>query len=36
MGLIPAEFWAFSSPSIPQWWVLNQVPQGGATLLIFP
>ena len=33
---MPAGCWAFSSIFIPRWRVLNQVPRGGATLLIFP
>ena len=39
LSLIPAGSWAFFfsflAISLNQWWVLNQVPHGGATLLIF-
>ena len=38
-GLIPTGSWAFSLvsfSSVNEWRVLNQVPRGGATLLLFP
>ena len=40
LGSIPTGSWAFFSSllfpiSLNQWFILNQVPHGGATLLIF-